>query len=188
MNYLFGIRGRIGRLQWWGGQGIILALVAIPFFAFMSNLPDYDPATIEAFMAQNAGSILLIMLAIYALCIWINVAVTVKRYHDRDKSGFWFLIVFVPLIGGIWQLVECGFLSGTDGVNSYGHRGGGGNAFGDYLDDGSADESAAVTAIRRSRGERPEKTAPVAVAPRVSRPVHGGFGKPAAATFGRRTR
>jgi hypothetical protein len=151
----------------------------------MSNLPNYDRATIEAFMAQNAGSILLIMLAIYLLCIWINVAVTVKRYHDRDKSGFWFLIIFVPLIGGIWQLVECGFLSGTAGGNSYGHRGGG-NAFGDYLDDGNADESPAVAAIRRSRGGQPAQAA--ATTPSVSRPAYGGFGKPAAATFGRRTR
>jgi uncharacterized membrane protein YhaH (DUF805 family) len=185
MNYLFGIRGRIGRLQWWGGQAIILALFAIPFFAFMSNLPDYEPETINAFVSQNVGSILLIMLAIYLLGVWINVAVTVKRYHDRDKSGFWFFIVFVPLIGGIWQLVECGFLGGTAGGNSYGHRDGGGNAFGDYLDDGSANESPAVTAIRRSRGEQPAQAS--AAVPRVSRPVQG-FGKPAAATFGRRTR
>ncbi len=43
-----------------------------------------------------------------------------KRYHDRNKSGWWVLIVFVPVIGGLWYLIECGFLRGTPGPNNYG--------------------------------------------------------------------
>jgi len=44
----------------------------------------------------------------------------VKRYHDRDKSGWWVLIIFLPVIGALWYLIECGFLRGTDGNNAYG--------------------------------------------------------------------
>lgn len=66
-----------------------------------------------------AGDVLLMMLAILVLATWVNVAVTVKRYHDRGKSGCWFLIVCVPYVGSIWQLVECGFLAGTPGPNGY---------------------------------------------------------------------
>jgi uncharacterized membrane protein YhaH (DUF805 family) len=44
----------------------------------------------------------------------------VKRYHDRNKSGWWILIVFVPVIGGLWYFIECGFLRGTPGPNTYG--------------------------------------------------------------------
>jgi hypothetical protein len=54
------------------------------------------------------------------LAAWINIASTVKRFHDRDKSGIWFLIVLVPYVGGIWQIVECGFLSGSHSINKYG--------------------------------------------------------------------
>ena len=43
-----------------------------------------------------------------------------KRWHDRGKSGWWTLIVLVPIIGGLWILVELGFLKGTDGTNQYG--------------------------------------------------------------------
>ena len=45
---------------------------------------------------------------------------TVKRYHDRGKSGWWYLIQFIPIIGPIWAFVELGFCSGDDGDNDYG--------------------------------------------------------------------
>jgi uncharacterized membrane protein YhaH (DUF805 family) len=47
-------------------------------------------------------------------------AIYVKRWQDRDKSGWWILIGFVPIIGGIWAFVECGCLRGTMGDNRYG--------------------------------------------------------------------
>ncbi len=53
------------------------------------------------------------------MCV-INICSTVKRYHDRGKSGFWFFITFVPLIGGMWQFIECGMLPGDDHNNDYG--------------------------------------------------------------------
>jgi hypothetical protein len=43
-----------------------------------------------------------------------------KRYHDRDKSAWWILICLLPIIGGIWQLIELGCLRGTEGSNDYG--------------------------------------------------------------------
>lgn len=52
--------------------------------------------------------------------IWMKLAVMVKRWHDRDKSGWWMLIGLVPVIGDLWLLIECGFLDGTPGTNKYG--------------------------------------------------------------------
>ena len=71
------------------------------------------------------------------LLVWINIASTVKRFHDRDKSGYWFLIVFVPYVGAIWQFVECGFLAGSPGNNGYGPPPGSGGSpiYGDLGDD-----------------------------------------------------
>jgi uncharacterized membrane protein YhaH (DUF805 family) len=51
---------------------------------------------------------------------WPSLAIYVKRWHDRGKSGWWVLIVFVPIIGYLWLLIECGFLAGDDGPNEYG--------------------------------------------------------------------
>ena len=52
--------------------------------------------------------------------IYPSVAIGIKRFHDRAKSGWWVLISLVPIIGGLWYLIECGFLKGTDGQNEYG--------------------------------------------------------------------
>lgn len=61
-----------------------------------------------------------ILSLIYLLGVIIpSIAVTVRRLHDIDKSGWWFLIVFVPLIGGI-VLIIFNVLPGTQGPNRFG--------------------------------------------------------------------
>jgi uncharacterized membrane protein YhaH (DUF805 family) len=62
----------------------------------------------------------LITLVIFIVSVWIGLAVQIKRWHDRDKSGWWALMNLVPIVGQIWVLVECGFLRGTEGVNRFG--------------------------------------------------------------------
>jgi uncharacterized membrane protein YhaH (DUF805 family) len=56
------------------------------------------------------------------LIIWPALAITVKRWHDRDKSGLWILIGLIPIVGQIWAFIENGFLSGTKGPNQYGSK------------------------------------------------------------------
>ena len=48
-----------------------------------------------------------------------SICVMVRRLHDLGKSGWWWLIAFIPLIGGLillfWVVSE-----GEDGPNYYG--------------------------------------------------------------------
>ena len=78
------------------------------------------PPTIFVQTIIGAMGIPGILLALYSMAIFIpNLAVAVRRLHDQDKSGWWILIGFVPLIGGIWLLVlYC--LDGTPGPNRFG--------------------------------------------------------------------
>jgi uncharacterized membrane protein YhaH (DUF805 family) len=55
----------------------------------------------------------------WLLIIIPQVAVAIRRLHDSDRTGFWLLISFVPIIGPIWFLVLM-FLDGTMGPNQYG--------------------------------------------------------------------
>lgn len=48
-----------------------------------------------------------------------GLAVSVRRLHDIDKSGWWVLIAFVPVIGVIALLVFF-VMPGTDGPNRFG--------------------------------------------------------------------
>jgi uncharacterized membrane protein YhaH (DUF805 family) len=68
----------------------------------------------------NSGILWTILSLLTLLVIWPSLAVSIKRWHDRGKSGWWVLIALVPLIGGLWALIETGFLPGTSGTNQYG--------------------------------------------------------------------
>ncbi len=67
---------------------------------------------------QGIFGILAVLL--YIPLLWSSLALQVKRWHDRNKSGAWVLISLIPLVGGIWAFVEVGCLRGTFGLNNYG--------------------------------------------------------------------
>jgi uncharacterized membrane protein YhaH (DUF805 family) len=52
--------------------------------------------------------------------LFVLVIVQVRRWHDLDKSGVWVFINFVPCLGAVWTLIECGFMPGTPGPNRFG--------------------------------------------------------------------
>ena len=57
---------------------------------------------------------------LYSLAVLLpSIAVAVRRLHDTDRSGWWFLIGFVPIVGGIILLVFY-VLEGTRGPNRFG--------------------------------------------------------------------
>lgn len=56
---------------------------------------------------------------IYILVAVVTLSLSVRRLHDSGKSGFWWLIGFIPIIGTITLIVfYC--LPGTPGPNKYG--------------------------------------------------------------------
>lgn len=61
-----------------------------------------------------------VLLCIYGLIILIpNISVFVRRMHDIGRSGWWYWIAFVPIVGAIVLLVF--LLTGSDrGDNQYG--------------------------------------------------------------------
>ncbi|WP_179336059.1 DUF805 domain-containing protein [Winogradskyella costae] len=57
---------------------------------------------------------------IYVLGIIIpSLAVAVRRLHDVGKSGWFYFISLIPLIGGIWLIILFA-TEGDKGPNSYG--------------------------------------------------------------------
>src|SRR4051812_26652866 len=45
--------------------------------------------------------------------LWPASAMLVKRWHDRNKSGWFSCLFLVPVIGQIWTLIEAGFMEGS---------------------------------------------------------------------------
>ncbi len=57
---------------------------------------------------------------IYSLAVLVpSLAVTVRRLHDTDRTGWWLLIGLIPIIGAIVLLVFT-LLDSTPGDNKYG--------------------------------------------------------------------
>jgi uncharacterized membrane protein YhaH (DUF805 family) len=58
--------------------------------------------------------------AVVLLALFVpSLAANVRRLHDIDRSGWWYLITFIPLIGGLLLIFWfCG--RGTAGPNRFG--------------------------------------------------------------------
>lgn len=115
--------GRIPRKGFWLGFLVLLVIswiLQFILFGFLGISMMGDPnATPEQVMEQTSA--MLLPLGILMLIfLWPSLALYAKRWHDRDKSGWWSLIGLVPIIGGIWMLIELGFLRGTEGANRFG--------------------------------------------------------------------
>ena len=120
---LFSFEGRIRRSHWWLarlGVGVALFALLMVLGAVAAALGGGGGS---AHSAAGQGSAMMVGLTFF-LClpviVWIELALAAKRWHDRDKPAVMVLVVLIPFIGGIWTLVECGFMDGTPGPNQYG--------------------------------------------------------------------
>ena len=105
-DFLLSFDGRIKRKAWW--------LVVAPIIALNLMLNSLSSSFASPFGVQMLSMIISLAL------IWPLLAVSAKRWHDRNKSGLWTLVNIVPIIGLIWMVVECGCLKGSAGENEYG--------------------------------------------------------------------
>ena len=125
----FGFSGRANRAKYWLVAAVNLAIIAV--------------LTAVAIVG-DAPALWIVFFIVLLVLVVSSVAVSIRRLHDRGKSGWWVLVfIFVPgLLNGvgsrlgdpvpmiilslagfaisIWALVELGFLRGTQGDNAYG--------------------------------------------------------------------
>lgn len=121
--------GRARRLEYWLWQLFVTAVVTALFLWLYGSLDGLAPMTgdqaadqaaINAAMAANpAASIPALGLVAFSLFVFLpSLAVSVRRLHDIDRSGWWILIGLT----GIGSLVLLIFflLDGTRGPNRFG--------------------------------------------------------------------
>jgi len=104
-NFLLSFNGRACRSQYW------------LFYVLPSLIIGVVVAFLDAAIASGSGT----LSSLYALiALWPSLAVGVKRCHDRDMSGWWLLLLLIPLVGAIWGFIVLGCLRGTVGDNRFG--------------------------------------------------------------------
>jgi uncharacterized membrane protein YhaH (DUF805 family) len=125
LSQMLSINGRITCSQFWLyslGQSIVVGIIASLLVAVFRS--SFDPVT-------GPPALFWVLVGpLYVLSLWIAICINGKRCHDRNGSAWFILIAFIPLIGGIWLLIELGFLDGGQGPNQYGPspKGIGGNS------------------------------------------------------------
>jgi uncharacterized membrane protein YhaH (DUF805 family) len=108
---LLSFEGRIGRKTWW------LASLALTVVLLVVQLIPIGLAFVSETMAMVGGAVALVLGLAICFCL---LALQAKRWHDVDKSAWWILINFVPVVGGLYALVMLGFVKGSDGLNQFG--------------------------------------------------------------------
>ena len=95
---------------WYWTFSLVQSLVMFEIISVVAAIADY------VFSGPGSGAIS----GLYSLAVFIpSLAAGVRRLHDVGKSGWFTLIIFIPLVGVIWLLVlDC--TEGTDGANEYG--------------------------------------------------------------------
>ncbi|NGM47185.1 DUF805 domain-containing protein [Rhodobacter sp. SGA-6-6] len=114
-------QGRAARSEYWF-FALFVFIVAGILSALMFATVDFNTGQIS-----GLGYVIIAILAVFYLAILIpSIAVAVRRLHDRNMSGWWYLgfivlsaIPFVGIVASIAMLVIfC--LKGTDGDNRFG--------------------------------------------------------------------
>jgi uncharacterized membrane protein YhaH (DUF805 family) len=171
-QFLFGFEGRINRAKYWyalfasmtfclvfmaaaaSAIGVIFgaAVKSVhvhifdvfgnpPSFPFVASFGNADPETsaLIALIFHVAGA------PIFVIGVWFLAATTIKRLHDRNKSGWWIVAFLIApvLLGSIverledesyaatalalatfglnaWAFIEFLFFKGTSGPNRFG--------------------------------------------------------------------
>lgn len=121
--------GRINRQPWWIGSLLLLlfnwlasTLIWWVFAPAVGMIDIEGPdATMSMMTMQALGPFMgIFYFLVSGATLFASIMLSIKRCHDRDKSGWWVLLLFVPMIGFIWALIDLGILAGTDGPNRFG--------------------------------------------------------------------
>ncbi len=126
-QWMFSIKGRIGRRDVWIWMAIWVLAMSVLFTLAGTHVLN----------VQTAAFILVCLL-------WPTAAVTIKRLHDRGKSGLWALLMILAwmllagnwsVLPGVWQwvvgrfvptliivmmFIDLGAFVGTQGENKFG--------------------------------------------------------------------
>ncbi|SUX71871.1 Predicted membrane protein [Citrobacter braakii] len=107
-QWLFSFKGRIGRRDFWIWIGLWIVGMLVLFSLASKQLLDI----------QTAAFCLVCLL-------WPTAAVTVKRLHDRGRSGVWALLMILAwmLLAGNWTMLPRRLAMGGWSLCSDAHSG-----------------------------------------------------------------
>ena len=114
-NNYTNIEGRVSMKEFW-----TFALVNFGIM-FATLIVGGILASLLGSVGSIIAGILFLAYSLFSLAVIVpSICLSIRRLHDIDKSGWFLLLSFIPLIGGLvllYLLVQ----RGTEGMNQYGN-------------------------------------------------------------------
>lgn len=102
LKLFFSFHGRVGRGDWWYAVLLLLSVFVV------------------LFVALDALGLRMATWVLYVPLYWALLAVSIKRFHDRARSGWWLVLLLIPILGPLWLMWNLGFRKGDPTENRYG--------------------------------------------------------------------
>jgi len=109
--------GRARRKEYWMYTLILTVLLIALMTIMFSALSFSDETGIET---GPIAYLTVLLFFVFLVAHFIpSLALTVRRLHDTGKSGWWYLIVFIPYLGNFVIFIFT-LIDGDEGENKYG--------------------------------------------------------------------
>lgn len=106
LHIFLSVKGRVSRRTFWL-YGVLALLGLGLLCTALLGIAGVEQGRIE--------------IIVNLLLVWPAIAVSAKRWQDRNRSPWWVLITLIPVIGWAWALIDNGFVRGTAGPNRFGN-------------------------------------------------------------------
>lgn len=109
---IFTTEGRLNRKRY---------LIYMILFALAMTAAKISTTAMATLLTGDptGGLVMAITLVLVVIAGTGNIMLIIRRLHDMNKSGYFALVVFVPVIGAIFS-IWLFFAPGTIGYNQYG--------------------------------------------------------------------
>jgi uncharacterized membrane protein YhaH (DUF805 family) len=112
---IFSINGRIGRIRYLA-YGMLFTMLTLLFIGIAAFLV---PSIANVFTEISGVTSVLLLIVFYLPLIIISVILVRRRLNDLNRSGWWQLLMYVPIVGVLFALYVL-LWPGTKGSNSFG--------------------------------------------------------------------
>jgi uncharacterized membrane protein YhaH (DUF805 family) len=105
--------GRLNRRNYFIGYIVVLGIIIAAVIIDAIYAGFTQPETTEYDFSLVAAAFIVIFYLVY------TVSLTVRRFHDLGKSGWWIITLIIPIVNGIVGLYLT-FADGDEEANKYG--------------------------------------------------------------------
>jgi uncharacterized membrane protein YhaH (DUF805 family) len=105
---LFSAKGCYTRWQYWK-----ISLISIAIYLFLGFIAGLLSPLLQnkSYADEMFGLYAILVIIIVLPLIYINIVTSIKRFHDINLSGWFYLLNLIPYLGGLITFIMNGFIT-----------------------------------------------------------------------------